>query len=402
MGSKRIYMDHAATTYLDERVKNAMEPYWIEEFGNPSALYKEGREARQALESAREDVAKMIGARTEEIIFTNGGTESDNLAILGAAYAASEERARGKSGGTPHIVTTKFEHHAVLSPCEFLEKNSLPAGRQGFEVTYLEVGEDGVVKPEDVAEALRPDTVLVSVMYANNEIGTVQPIAEIGAILKNHRALFHTDACQAAGYLDLDVGKLGVDLMTVNGSKMYGPKGIGFLYAKRGVKLKPFLYGGGQERKLRPGTENVPAIVGLAEALRIAQEEREEESARLAELRDYFIGRITGEIPKVFLNGHPEKRLPNNVNVSILGVEGEAAVLYLDEYGIACSTGSACTSESFEPSHVILALGKPRAHAHGSVRFSLGRRNTREDIDRAADTLKAVVEKLRSISAVSA
>ncbi|NOY35668.1 MAG: cysteine desulfurase [bacterium] len=429
---KRIYMDHAATTYLDERVKDAMEPYWIEKFGNPSALYKEGREARQALESAREDVAKMISARTEEIIFTGGGTESNNLAIFGVVGAVKALRPRplgnsvslrtdetGNSTETeisaragradsdadskpgkleplmlPHIITTKFEHHAVLGPCEVLEKN-------GFAVTYLKVGEDGIVDPKDIENALRPETILVSIMYANNEVGTIQPITEIAKIIKNQKLFFHTDACQAAGYLDLNVEKLGVDLMTVNGSKMYGPKGIGFLYAKRGVKLKPFLYGGGQERKLRPGTENVPAIVGLAEALKIAQAEREKESARVAELRDYFIKRILDEIPKTFLNGHPEKRLPNNINISILGVEGESVVLYLDEYGIACSTGSACTSESFEPSHVILALGKPRAYAHGSIRFSLGKRNTKKDIDYTVETLKVVVEKLRSISAVS-
>ncbi len=391
---KRIYLDHAATTYLDERVKEAMEPYWIEKFGNPSALYKEGREARQALENARGNLAKEMGTRAEEIIFTNGGTESDNLAIFGVAYAVLKEKAGKNSSGVslPHIITTKFEHHAVLSPCEFLGKN-------GFNVTYLEVGEEGIVNPKDVEKSLRPETVLVSIMYANNEVGTIQPIAEIGKLLKNHKAVFHTDACQAAGYLDLDVEKLGVDLMTLNGSKMYGPKGIGLLYAKRGVKLEPMLRGGQQERRMRPGTENVPAIVGLAEALKIAQTEKESESVRVKELRDYFIKRVTAEIPKVFLNGDAEKRLPNNINISVLGVEGEAVILYLDEYGIACSTGSACTSESFEPSHVILSLGKPRAYAHGSVRFSLGKRNTKEEIDYVLETLKGVVEKLRSISA---
>jgi len=387
-------MDHAAATYLDEKVKKAMEPYWIEKFGNPSALHKEGREARQALENARGEIAQTIGARPEEIIFTGGGTESDNLAVFGVARYALKMMSGAENEKPPHIITTKFEHHAVLSPCEFLEKD-------GFAVTYLPVGEDGIVNPKDVENALRPETILVSVMYANNEVGTIQPVAEIGKILKNHKALFHTDACQAAGYLDLNVGKLGVDLMTLNGSKIYGPKGIGLLYAKRGVKLEPISRGGQQERRMRPGTENVPAIVGLAEALKIAQEEKEKESKRVAELRNYFIKRILEEIQKTFLNGHPETRLPNNVNISILGVEGEAVVLYLDEYGIACSTGSACTSESFEPSHVILALGKPRAYAHGSVRFSLGKRNTKKDIDYTVDTLKGVVEKLRSISAVS-
>lgn len=405
---KRIYMDHAATTYLDERVKEAMEPYWTEKFGNPSSLYKEGRNARKAIETARADIAKIIGARAEEIIFTNGGTESDNLAIFGVVgalgfdysnfsrlnpRAGSDDDSKSEQSKS-HIITTKFEHHAVLKSCECLEK-------RGFDVTYLDVGEDGIVNPKDVEKALRPETILVSIMYANNEIGAIQPIAEIGKILKKHKTFFHSDACQAAGYLDLNVEKLGVDLLTVNGSKMYGPKGIGFLYAKRGIKLSPIMYGGGQEKHLRPGTENVPAIIGLAEALKIAREEREEESKRIAGLRDYFIERLLKEIPKTFLNGHSEKRLPNNINISILGVEGEAVVLYLDEYGIACSTGSACTSENFEPSHVILALGKPRAYAHGSLRFSLGKRNTKEDIDYTVDTLKSVIEKLRNISAVN-
>ncbi len=428
-------MDHAAGTYLDERVKEAMEPYWIEKFGNAGGLYEEGRDARNAIEEARRVCAGTIGARPGEIIFTNGGTESDNLAIFGVAYGFVGRRTSDTSKTTssrdcgsncphssrlypragsdagsesgqfeplkpPHIITTKFEHHAVLSPCEFLEKN-------GFDVTYLEVGGEGIVKPEDVANALRPETILVSVMYANNEVGTIQPISEIAKIIrnyklktKNQKLFFHTDACQAAGYLDLNVEKLGVDLLTLNGSKMYGPKGIGLLYAKRGVKLEPMLRGGRQERGMRPGTENVPAIVGLAEALETAQKNRESESARIMKLRDRFIRRALDEIPETFLNGHAEKRLPNNANISVLGVEGEAVILYMDEYGVACSTGSACTSESFDPSHVILALGKPRAYAHGSVRFSFGKRNTEEDVDLAVDALKGVVDKLRSVSAV--
>jgi len=393
-------MDHAAGTYLDERVREAMEPFWIEKFGNPSALYKEGREARQALENARESVAGVIGARGEEIIFTNGGTESNNLAIFGVAYNIIGAGKNHMSVKSPHIITAKFEHKSVLRHYEMLKKN-------GFSVTYLDVGKDGIVKAKDVKNALRPETVLVSIMYANNEIGTIQPIAEIGKIINNYKPqnnhqkiIFHCDACQAAGYLDLNVNKLGVDLMIINGSKIYGPKGISFLYVRRGVKLCSTYYSKPGD-KLHSGTENVPAIVGLAEALEIAQTEKDKESARLTELRDYFIKRIMDEIPKVFLNGHPEKRLPNNVNVSILGVEGEAVILYLDEYGIACSTGSACTSESFDPSHVILALGKPRAHAHGSVRFTLGKRNTKEEVDFVVETLKGVVEKLRSISAVN-
>ncbi|HDH04080.1 MAG TPA: cysteine desulfurase, partial [Candidatus Campbellbacteria bacterium] len=397
----------------------------IEEFGNPSALYKEGREARKAVETARADIAETIGARAEEIIFTNGGTESDNLAIFGVAYGASRKLTSLKTGITGnlteaklpagaknfHIITTKFEHHAVLKSCEALEK-------QSFDVTYINVGEDGIVNPKDVEKALRPETILVSIMYANNEIGTIQPIAEIAKVIKNYKKkkleirnskleingktpFFHSDACQASEYLDLNVEKLGVDLMTVNGSKMYGPKGIGFLYAKRGVKLSPLLYGGGQEKHLWPGTENVPAIIGLAEAIKIAQREKGDESERVGEMRDYFIKRLLGEVPKTFLNGNIERRLPNNINVSVLGIEGEAVVLYLDEYGIACSTGSACTSENFEPSHVILALGKPHAYAHGSIRFTLGKCNSKKDVDYTADVLKNVVEKLRSISAVN-
>jgi cysteine desulfurase len=380
---KRVYLDHAATTPLDPRVKKAMDVFWSEKFGNPSSLYKEGREAKRALNGARADIAKIINSRSEEIIFTNGGTESDNLAIFGIVN-------KNKKG---HIITTKFEHHAVLNSIKFLEKN-------GFNVTWLDVGKEGIVDPKDVERALKPNTVLVSVMYANNEIGTIQPIKEIGKILKKHPAVFHTDACQAAGYLDLNVEKLGVDMMTINGSKMYGPKGIGFLYVKKGVKLQPFLHGGEQEKKLRPGTENVPAIVGLAEALKIAQKEKNNEVKRLTSLRGYFIKRLTTEIPKTFLNGHPQLRLPNNINISVLGTEGEAVLLYLDEHGVSCSTGSACSSESLEPSHVIMALKKPHEYGHGSLRFTLGRKTTKKEIDYVMKILPEVVAKLRSISAI--
>jgi len=380
---KRIYLDHAATTPLDPRVKKAMDPFWSEKFGNPSSLYKEGREAKRALNEARASIAKIIKSRPEEIIFTDGGTESDNLAILGTA----------NNSGKGHIITTKFEHHAVLNSVKFLEE-------QGLDVTWLDVGREGIVNPKDIEKALKPNTILVSIMYANNEIGTIQPIAEIGKILKKHSAVFHTDACQAAGYLDLNVEKLGVDLMTINGSKVYGPKGIGFLYVKKGVKLQPFLYGGEQEKKLRPGTENVPAIVGLAEALKIAQKEKSNEVKRLTGLRDYFIKKLTTEIPKTFLNGHSRLRLPNNINISVLGTEGEAVLLYLDEYGISCSTGSACSSESLEPSHVIMALKKPHEYGHGSLRFTLGRKTTKKEIDYVMKILPEVIVKLRSISAI--
>ncbi len=388
---KRIYMDHAAAAPMDKRVKKVMEPYWTENFGNPNALYKEGLVARSAVEKAREDAANVLGARAKEIIFTNGGTESDNLAIFGVA----------KNFKNGHIITTKFEHHAVLNACKFLET-------RGFEVTYLDVGKEGVVNPEYVKKALKPETILVSVMYANNEIGTIQPIKEIAKVIRNFKKalpgqkpvkpFFHTDACQAPGYLDLNMERLGVDLFTLNGSKIYGPKGIGLLYVKDGLKLQPLLYGGEQERKLRPGTENVPAIVGLAEALKIADKDREKESARLVKLRDYFIGRLLGEIPKTVLNGHPAQRLPNNVNVSILDAEGESIVLYLDEAGVACSTGSACTSESLEPSHVIMAIGRPRAYAHGAMRFSLGRSTTNKDIDYVMKVLPGIIKKLRMFS----
>src|SRR3990167_1541823 len=409
--TKRIYMDHAAAP-MDKRVKKAMEPYWTENFGNPNAIYKEGLIARNAVETAREDIAKILGARAKEIIFTNGGTESDNLAIFGVVK-------NFKSG---HIVTTKFEHHAVLNSCKRL-------GKEGFEVTYLDVGKEGVVKPEDVKRALRPETILVSIMYANNEIGTVQPIREVAKVIRSFKKngggkllslrtdeegnpteskfsssvfpYFHTDACQAPGYLDINVERLGVDLMTINGSKIYGPKGIGLLYAKNGIKLEPLLYGGEQERRLRPGTENVPAIVGLAESLKIAEQDREKESTRLVKLRDYFINRLLGEIPKTVLNGHPTQRLPNNINVSILDAEGESIVLYLDEAGVACSTGLACTSGSLEPSPVIFAIGKPRAYAHGAMRFSLGRSTTKKNIDYVMKVLPDIIKKLRMFSPVN-
>lgn len=411
---KRIYLDYAATTPMDPRVSEAMEPFWTENFGNAGGLYEEGRKAKEALRESRGKIARVFGARSEEIIFTSGGTESDNLAIFGVARAVAAPSSKSDFFGVlksdffpgaaarPHIITTKFEHHAVLEPCQQLQK-------EGFDVTFLDVGEDGVVNPEDVRWALRPETILVSIMYANNEIGTIQPIAEIGKIIKEYRELkkkggyplFHTDACQAAGYLDLNVNNLGADLMTVNGSKIYGPKGIGFLYKRSGVKIKPQIVGGGQEMRMRSGTEPVALIVGLAKALEIAQAEREAETARLTPLRDYFISEIQKRIPKVILNGHPTKRLPNNINVSILDIEGEALVLYLDAKGISFSTGSACTSESLEPSHVILALGKPYEFAHASMRFTMGRGTTKEDLDYVLSELPNAVEWLRKVSTLN-
>ena len=395
---RRVYLDYAATTPLDPRVKEAMDSWWTENFGNAGGLYEEGRRAKEALQNSREVIAKLIGTRTEEIIFTSGGTEADNLAIFGVARKLEAELPFGSSASKPHIITTTFEHHAVLHPCQQLEK-------EGFEVSYLDVGKDGVVNPEDVRKALRPETILVSIMYANNEIGTIQPIYEIGKIIREFRAqnksqlpYFHTDACQAAGYLDLNVNNLGVDLMSVNASKIYGPKGVGFLYKRAGVKIKPQILGGGQEGRMRSGTEAIPLVVGMAEAFKIAQKEREEESGRLIPLRDYFISEILKRIPKVVLNGHPANRLPNNINVSILDIEGEALILYLDAEGISISTGSACTSESLDPSHVILALGKPYEFAHSSMRFTLGRSTTKEDLDYVLEKLPKIVRWLRVVS----
>ncbi|MCX6784710.1 MAG: cysteine desulfurase family protein [Candidatus Komeilibacteria bacterium] len=383
---KVIYLDHAATTYVDPRVIEVMQPYWVEIFGNPSSLYEAGRAAKAAITASRVTVAEILGCDPSEIIFEGSGTESDNHAIIGAAWA-------NKSRGN-HLITSAIEHHAVLESCEFLE-------RQGFEVTYLPVDQDGLVSLTELAKALRPETILVSVMFANNEIGTIQPIAEIANLVKskNPQILVHTDACQAAGYFDLKVDQLGVDLLTLNGSKIYGPKGTGVLYVKKGTALSNLVHGGGQENKRRAGTENVAGIVGLAKALSLIQAERVTEVARLTILRDYLIESLL-KLPKVLLNGHLTKRLPNNVNVSILDVEGESLLLALDELGVAVSTGSACTSGNLEPSHVILALGRQLEAAHGSLRFSLGHCNTKEDLDFVLDKLPPIIEQLRKISPV--
>jgi len=388
---KEIYLDNAATTKPDPEVVKVVCDAMTELYGNPSSMYKVGHEAKMALDEARERVAKIIGAqRPDEILFTAGGTESDNIAILGAARAYKDKK--------KHIITTKIEHHAVLHPCEKLEK-------EGFDVTYLDVDRYGMVKPEDVKNALREDTVLVSVMYANNEIGTIEPLAEIAEVIKGFREenktpfpYFHTDACQASGYLNLNVGELGVDLMTLNGSKVCGPKGVGILYSKFGIRMEPLIYGGGQEKNIRSGTENLPAILGFVKALELAEEKKEAESKRLWELNKRLTDGILKNIKKTFLNGHPEKRLPNNVNITILDIEGEALILYLDSEGIYTSTGSACTSGSLDPSHVILATGLPYEAAHGSLRFTMGHDTTEEDIDHVIKVLPPIVETLRRIS----
>ncbi len=382
---KRIYLDHAATTYMDPKVRESMKPYWEENFGNPSSIYEEGREAKRAISNARLKVAEVLNARPDEIIFTSGGTESDNIAILGLARSY-------KNKGN-HIITSKIEHHAVLDSCKKLEK-------EGFEISYIDVDKDGILDLKQFKSALKYETILVSIMYANNEIGSIQPIKEIAKIIRNHKAILHTDAVQAPSYLDLNVLKLGVDLMTLNGSKIYGPKGVGLLYKKRGSKIEPLVYGGGQEAGLRSGTENVAGIVGFAKAIELAQKDKEKESERLIKLRDYFIEEILKTLPKSQLNGSQKDRLPNNVNISIMGIEGEAMVLYLDAKGVACSTGSACTSDILEPSHVIKAIKTPDDYAHGSLRFTMGKKTTKADIDYLLKVLPEVINKLKSISAI--
>lgn len=401
---KLVYLDHAATTYMDPAVKKAMDPFWIKEFANPSALYASALEVNGFLNEARRTVAQILHALPDNIIFTGGGTESDNLAIFGIARKHAV-RPGGLEGKRGHVITSKIEHHAVINPCEQLEK-------EGFKVTYLEPDSEGFISPKKIREALTPETILVSIMYANNEIGTVEPIAEIGKeILKWRKEkntsypYFHTDACQAAGAFELDVEKLHVDLMTLNGSKIYGPKGVGVLYKRRGVQIQPLILGGGQEMGQRNGTENVAGIVGLVKALELVQENHFEENNRLFELRNYFWKQIQAKIDKVRLNGpmleHQTLRLPNNLNFSILDIEGEALLLYLDSYGICCSTGSACTSTSLEPSHVLTACGLPYEYSHGSLRFTLGHCNTKADIDYVMKYLPLIVEKLRAISPVN-
>ena len=389
-----IYLDHAATTPLDGRVLEAMQPFFADDFGNPSSFHTLGVRAKDAVQEARASIAKHLGAHEDEIIFTSGGTESNNLAISGVIKRWTGE-------GLPHVITSAIEHHAVLELLMSLDR------KKEIELTTIGVDRTGMVSAEDVVQAFKPNTVLVSIMTANNEIGTIQPIAEIGReILKRRKAqvsaypYLHTDACQATGFLDLNVDKSHADLLSLNGSKMYGPKGVGALYVRRGIKLQPFFVGGGQERNVRPGTENVPGIVGLAKAFELVQADREHESARLTVLRDKLaLGLLA--IPKTVLNGHPIDRLPNSVNVSFIDIEGEAAVLYLDAEGIMASTGSACASASLDPSHVILATGLSYEGAHGSIRFTLGHSTTEADIDKVIEVMPGIVKRLREMSPVN-
>lgn len=382
---KTIYLDNAATTSVRSEVLEKMLPYFSVEYGNPSSIYPLGQTASNAVVEARQTVADVLGASPKEVYFTSGGTESDNWAIKGVARAA---KAKGKGN---HIITSAIEHHAVLHTCEALEK-------EGFEVTYLPVNEEGLVSPTEFEQAIRPDTIMASIMYANNEIGTIQPIAELVKIAHEHNILFHTDAVQAFCHEAINVKELGVDLLSASGHKIYGPKGVGLLYIRRGVKIQNLLDGGQQERGMRPTTENVPGIVGFAEAARLANEEQATEHERQAALRDHAIKRILAEIPYSRLNGHATKRLANNVNISFEFIEGEGMLLQLAFKGICVSSGSACTSGSLDPSHVLLAIGLRHEIAHGSMRMTTGRDTTLEDIDFAVDSLKQTIANLRAMS----
>ena len=378
-----IYLDNAATTRVRPEVVEAMIPYFTELYGNPSSVYEFASPAKQAITAARETIAGALGAKPQEIYFTGGGSESDNWALKATAEAY---QAKGK-----HIITTKIEHHAILHTCEYLEKH-------GFEVTYLDVDEFGTVKLDELRKAIRPDTILISVMFANNEIGTIQPVKEIGAIAKEHGILFHTDAVQAFGHEPIDVDELNIDMLSASGHKLNGPKGVGFLYIRTGVKIRSFIHGGAQERKRRGGTENVPGIVGLGKAAEIAMANLEENKEKEAKLRDYLIGRVLKEVPFTRLNGHPTERLSNNANFAFQFIEGESLLIMLDMDGICGSSGSACTSGSLDPSHVLLAIGLPHEIAHGSLRLTLSETNTKEEMDFVVESIKRIVERLRSMS----
>ena len=385
MGEEKrlIYLDNAATTKTAPEVVDAMLPYFTELYGNPSSVYEFSQKSREAIMNARETIAKSLGANTEEIYFTAGGSESDNWALKAAAEAY---HAKGN-----HIITSKIEHHAVLHTGDWLTK-------QGYEVTYLDVDENGTVKLEELKKAIRPTTILISIMFANNEIGTIQPVKEIGEIAKEHGILFHTDAVQAFGQLPINVDEMHIDMLSSSAHKLNGPKGIGFLYIRKGVKIRSFIHGGAQERKRRAGTENVPGIVGYGAAVKRAVETMDKRTARERELRDYLIDRVLREIPYTRLNGHRTNRLPNNVNFSFQFIEGESLLIMLDMDGICGSSGSACTSGSLDPSHVLLAIGLPHEIAHGSLRLTLSEETTREELDYVVESIKKIVEKLRNMS----
>lgn len=378
-----IYLDNAATTKTAPEVVDAMLPYFSEYYGNASTIYSLGAESKKAMDHARQTIADSLGAKPEEIYFTAGGSESDNWALKATAEAYAS---KGK-----HIITTKIEHHAILHTCEYLEK-------RGFEITYLNVDRDGLISLDELKAAIRPDTILISVMFANNEIGTIEPIAEIGEIAKEHGVLFHTDAVQAYAQVPIHVDEMHIDMLSASGHKLNGPKGIGFLYIRKGVKIRSFVHGGAQERSRRAGTENIPGIVGLGAAVERAMRIMDSKTCKEIELRDYLIGRLENEIPHCWLNGHRTKRLPNNINFSFLFIEGESMLIMLDMKGICASSGSACTSGSLDPSHVLLAIGLKHEEAHGSLRLTLSEDSTKEEMDIVAEEVKKIVQRLRDMS----
>ncbi len=378
-----IYLDNAATTKTAPEVVDAMLPYFSEYYGNASTIYSLGAESKKAMDHARQTIADSLGAKPEEIYFTAGGSESDNWALKATAEAYAS---KGK-----HIITTKIEHHAILHTCEYLEK-------RGFEITYLNVDRDGLISLDELKAAIRPDTILISVMFANNEIGTIEPIAEIGEIAKEHGVLFHTDAVQAYAQVPIHVDEMHIDMLSASGHKLNGPKGIGFLYIRKGVKIRSFVHGGAQERSRRAGTENIPSIVGLGAAVERAMRIMDSKTRKEIELRDYLIGRLENEIPHCWLNGHRTKRLPNNINFSFLFIEGESMLIMLDMKGICASSGSACTSGSLDPSHVLLAIGLKHEEAHGSLRLTLSEDSTKEEMDIVAEEVKKIVQRLRDMS----
>ena len=378
-----IYLDNAATTKTAPEVVDAMLPYFSEYYGNASTIYSLGAESKKAMDHARQTIADSLGAKPEEIYFTAGGSESDNWALEATAEAYAS---KGK-----HIITTKIEHHAILHTCEYLEK-------RGFEITYLNVDRDGLISLDELKAAIRPDTILISVMFANNEIGTIEPIAEIGEIAKEHGVLFHTDAVQAYAQVPINVDEMHIDMLSASGHKLNGPKGIGFLYIRKGVKIRSFVHGGAQERSRRAGTENIPGIVGLGAAVERTMRIMDTKTRKEIELRDYLIGRLENEIPHCWLNGHRTKRLPNNINFSFLFIEGESMLIMLDMKGICASSGSACTSGSLDPSHVLLAIGLKHEEAHGSLRLTLSEESTKEEMDIVAEEVKKIVQRLRDMS----